>query len=352
MDPIQLLAPSGELHPHDQVSLIATPELCRGFFRQMSRTRRFDAEALALQRQGELGLWLRSLGQEATQVGSITAVRPGDYVFPAYREHGAALCRGIPAGEQLSVWRGVSLGGWNPRAYRFHLYTLVLGAQLLHATGYAMGVQRDGAGEVVLAYFGDGAASEGDANEAFVWAARFRAPVIFFCQNNGWALSTPVTRQTGAPLHQRARAFGLDAYLVDGNDVLAVHAVTRAAAEAVRCGSGPVLIEGLTYRIAGHSTADDPARYRTSEDVERWHARDPLARLRSLLDRNGWADTGFYASVDEEVEDLAAEARRQCLALPEPDRDALHRLVYVPEDGTRGATTPRTGSCGHTRSGR
>jgi pyruvate dehydrogenase E1 component alpha subunit len=261
-------------------------------------------------------------------------VREDDYIFPAYREHAIALYRGIPPAELLPLWRGVSHGGWDPATYRFHLYTVVLAAQLLHATGYAMGVQRDGSDEVVLAYFGDGAASEGDASEAFNWAVTFGAPVLFFCQNNHWAISTPVTRQTHAPLHQRGRAFGLDAHLVDGNDVLAVHAVTRLAVEGVRGGSGPALIEALTYRMSGHSTADDPRRYRSDSEVDAWRARDPITRLRTLLDRQGWADDGFYASVEQESAALAERVRRECLALTPAAPGELLRGVFV-EDSPR-----------------
>lgn len=329
MEPIQLLTPSGRLLDHPDLPIDVTPELCRRFYRQMCLARRMDAEAVALQRQGELGLWLASLGQEAAQVGSITAVRDTDYIFPSYREHAVAFCRGIPPAELLPLWRGLSLGGWDPATYRFHLYTIVLAAQLLHATGYAMGVQRDGSAEVVLTYFGDGAASEGDANEAFNWAAAVSAPVLFFCQNNQWAISTPVTRQTRAGLHLRGRAFGLETYLVDGNDVLAVHAVTTLAAQSVRSGGGPALIEALTYRMGGHSTADDPKRYRPDSEVDAWRARDPIQRLRTLLERQGWADGGFYAGVEQESDDLAERTRRECLALPVPAAGSLFEHVFV-----------------------
>ncbi len=331
MEPIQLLTPEGELRDDADISLKITPELCRGFYREMHLGRRLDAEAFALQRQGELGLWCMSLGQEAAQVGSITAIDGNDYVFPSYREQVAALCRGITPGELLAQWRGVVLSGWNPTAYRFHVYTLVLGAQLLHATGYAMGVQRDGAAEIVLVYFGDGAASQGDANEAFNWAATVGAPVLFFCQNNQWAISTPVDRQRAAPLHQRARGFGMESRLVDGNDVLAVHAVTKAAADAVRDGTGPQLIEAVTYRMGGHSTSDDPTRYRSDSELELWRARDPIDRLHRFLDRQGWLDQEFVTAVAEESDALAAEARRACLAMADPTAADLFSRVFVNE---------------------
>lgn len=316
MKPVQLLDPSGELLEDADWQLDVTPELCRMFYRQMRLARRLDEEGLALQRQGELGLWLQSSGQEAAQVGSITALRPHDYVFPSYREQAAALCRGVTPAELLIQWRGNTNSGWDPEKYRFHIYTLVLAAQLPHAVGYAMGVQRDGTDEVVIAYFGDGASSEGDANEAFNWAATANVPLLFFCQNNQWAISTPTRIQMRVPLQRRARGFGLDSFTVDGNDVLAVHAVTRAVVERIRAGGGPALIEAITYRFGGHSTADDAGRYRAQVEVDSWLARDPLTRLATLLERRGWADGAFRSDVDEQCEALAVETRRACQAMP------------------------------------
>ncbi|BBY83154.1 pyruvate dehydrogenase (acetyl-transferring) E1 component subunit alpha [Mycolicibacterium pulveris] len=295
-----------------------TADLVRGLYRDMALGRRFDQEAYALQRQGELGLWLMSLGQEAAQAGSIRAMRPADHVFPSYREHVSALCRGITPAELLSQWRGVTHGSWDPDRYRFHIYSLVLATQTLHAVGYAMGVRYDGADEVVLAYLGDGASSQGDANEALNWAAVNRAPIVFFCQNNQWAISTPNRKQFANALHLRAAGFGLDAVAVDGNDVLAVYQATRDMVERVRAGGRPGFIEAYTYRMSGHSTSDDPKRYRDDQELTTWQASDPLERARTLLVERGWADTEFFHGVDDDAEQLAADARRACLTLPEP----------------------------------
>ena len=252
--------------------------------------RRVDAEATALQRQGELGLWASLLGQEAAQVGSGRALRPQDYAFPTYREHGVAWCRGVDPLNLLGLFRGVNHGGWDPDEKNFHLYTIVIGAQTLHATGYAMGIQRDGdvgTGDperdaAVIAYFGDGATTQGDVNEAFVFAAVQNAPVVFFCQNNQWAISEPIEKQTRIPLYQRASGFGFPGVRVDGNDVLAVYAVTKAALDDAREGNGPTFIEAFTYRMGAHTTSDDPTRYRVAAEVEVWKQRDPIARLRDL----------------------------------------------------------------------
>ncbi|HMA45718.1 MAG TPA: thiamine pyrophosphate-dependent enzyme, partial [Frankiaceae bacterium] len=202
---VQLLTPEGERVPHPRYDpLIAdlTDDDLRGLYRDLVLVRRVDVEATALQRQGELGIWASLLGQEAAQVGSGRALRPEDFAFPTYREHGVAWCRDVDPLLLLGLFRGVSNGGWDPARKRFGLYTIVIGSQTLHATGYAMGVQKDGAEEAVLVYFGDGASSQGDVNESFVWASVFNAPVVFFCQNNQWAISEPLERQTRIPLYR------------------------------------------------------------------------------------------------------------------------------------------------------
>jgi pyruvate dehydrogenase E1 component alpha subunit len=326
-EPLQFVTPDGRLTERGRAHGLEV-EATQRLYRDMFLARRLDTEALALQRQGELGLWLMSLGQEAAQVGSIRALRETDYVFPSYREHAAALARGIGPADLLRQWRGVSHAGWDPRAHRFHFYSLVLGTQTLHATGYAMGVAMDGADEIVMTYFGDGASSEGDVSEALNWASVMTAPVLFFCQNNHWAISTPDRRQSGARLAQRAAAFGVESYLVDGNDVLAVHAVTAHAAARVREGHGPAFVEAETYRMAGHSTSDDPRRYRDDAEVDLWRERDPLQRIRALLEDSG-TDPGFFKELDEEAEDLAAATREACHSLPDPDLAEFFGTVYA-----------------------
>src|SRR5262245_53020980 len=226
VDTVLLLTPEGERLEHHDHPLELSADEVKGLYRDLVLVRRIDTEPIALQRQGELGIWASLLGQEAAQVGSGRALEKDDYVFPTYREHGVAWCRDVDPLLLLGLFRGVNLGGWDPNEKNFHLYTIVIGAQTLHATGYAMGVQRDGAESAVIAYFGDGAISQGDVNESFIWASVYNAPVVFFCQNNQWAISEPVERQSRIPLYQRARGFGFPGVRVDGNDVLAVYAVT------------------------------------------------------------------------------------------------------------------------------
>jgi 2-oxoisovalerate dehydrogenase E1 component alpha subunit len=339
-DLVQLLTPEGHRVDHPEYSRYVaelTPDDLRALYRDLVLVRRVDAEATALQRQGELGIWASLLGQEAAQVGSGRAMSAQDYAFPTYREHGVAWCRGVDPLNLLGLFRGVNHGGWDPDEKNFHLYTIVIGAQTLHATGYAMGLQRDhavGTGDpdrdaAVIAYFGDGATSQGDVNEAFVFAAVQNAPVVFFCQNNQWAISEPSDRQTRVPLYQRAAGFGFPGVRVDGNDVLAVYAVTKAALESARQGGGPTFVEAFTYRMGAHTTSDDPTRYRVSAEVEVWKGRDPVDRLRAHLVAESLADEDFFVALGAESDRLAAHVREGCLALPDPDPMAMFDHVYV-----------------------
>ena len=334
---VQLLTPEGERVEHADYAFDGTDEDVRGFYRDMVLTRRLDTEATALQRHGELGIWAQLLGQEAAQIGAGRALRPQDYVFPTYREHGVAWCRGVDPLRLLGLFRGVDQGGWDPNANNFGLYTIVIGAQTLHAVGYAMGVQRDGVvgtgdddrDAAVIAHFGDGASSQGDVNESFIFAASYNAPVVFFCQNNQWAISEPTERQTRIPLYHRAEGFGFPGVRVDGNDVLATYAVTQAALQRAREGGGPTLVEAYTYRMGAHTTTDDPTRYRLSDELETWKLKDPIGRVEAYLRRNGLADESFFDEVAQEAEAFGERLREGCRALPDPSPVALFDDVYA-----------------------
>ena len=336
-DLVQLLTPEGERVHHAEFDHDFSAEQLRGFYRDMVLTRRIDTEATALQRHGELGIWAQLLGQEAAQIGAGRALRPQDYVFPTYREHGVAYCRGIDPLDLLGLFRGVDQGAWDPADSNFGLYTIVIGAQVLHGVGYAMGIQRDGAvgtgdaerDAAVIAHFGDGASSQGDVNEAFIFAASYNAPVVFFCQNNQWAISEPIERQTRIPLYQRALGFGFPGVRVDGNDVLATYAVTQAALQRARDGQGPTLVEAYTYRMGAHTTTDDPTRYRLSDDVEHWKLKDPIKRLEVYLRRNGLVDQQFFDDLDQEAKDLGHRLREGCKALPDPKPMSVFDHVYT-----------------------
>ncbi|HEX5568268.1 MAG TPA: pyruvate dehydrogenase (acetyl-transferring) E1 component subunit alpha [Streptomyces sp.] len=326
---VQLLTPEGERVEHPDYSLEISGEEMRDLYRDMVLTRRFDAEATALQRQGELGLWASLLGQEAAQIGSGRALRDDDYVFPTYREHGVAWCRGVDPANLLGMFRGVNNGGWDPNSNNFHLYTIVIGSQALHATGYAMGVAKDGADSAVVAYFGDGASSQGDVAEAFTFSAVYNAPVVFFCQNNQWAISVPTERQARVPIYQRASGFGFPGVRVDGNDVLAVLAVTRSALEHARSGQGPMLVEAFTYRMGAHTTSDDPTRYRKDAERSEWEAKDPILRLRLHMEKEGLIDQDWLSALEEESDALALRVREVIRSMPDPDTLAIFENVYA-----------------------
>jgi pyruvate dehydrogenase E1 component alpha subunit len=197
-----------------------------------------------------------------------------------------------------------------------------------------MGIQRDGvlgtpSAAAAIAYFGDGATSQGDVNESFVFASVFNAPIVFFCQNNQWAISEPLERQSRIPLYRRAEGFGFPGVRVDGNDVFACLAVTRKALEAARSGQGPTLIEAFTYRMGAHTTTDDPTRYRLQAELEAWKLKDPIERVKAYLVKNQIASTDFFDEVDAEAKTVGAELRAACLALPDPPPSALFEHVYA-----------------------
>ncbi|MFD1811851.1 pyruvate dehydrogenase (acetyl-transferring) E1 component subunit alpha [Rhodococcus gannanensis] len=329
--PVQLVQPDGRrVHgsPYaDAVTDVDTARL-RGLYTDIVAVRRLDAEATALQRQGQLGIWAPCLGQEAAQVGSARALRPDDYVFTSYREHGVAYCRGVDPAQWPRMWRGVSLSCWDPDEYAMTNPAIVVGAQGLHAVGYALGAHLDGAEIATVVYFGDGATSQGDIAEALGFAASWGTGVVFFCQNNQWAISEPVQVQSPIPLAQRATGYGIPSVQVDGNDVLAVLAVTRGAVARARDGGGPGFVEALTYRMGPHTTSDDPTRYRSRADVAPWQARDPIERVRRLLvAEDGW-DDAFAQRVHEHAEDTASAFRAGTLALGDPEPAALFDHVY------------------------
>ncbi|MFG1945604.1 pyruvate dehydrogenase (acetyl-transferring) E1 component subunit alpha [Nonomuraea sp. NPDC048826] len=326
---VQLLTPEGERVQHPDYDIDLTPEEVRSLYRDLVLVRRVDLEAVALQRQGELGIWASLLGQEAAQIGSGRALTDADMAFPTYREHGVAWCRDVDPIKLLGLFRGVNNGGWDPKEHNFHLYTIVIGSQTLHAVGYAMGIQRDDATAATIVYFGDGATSQGDVNESFIWASVFNAPVVFFCQNNQWAISEPLEKQTRIPLYRRASGFGFPGVRVDGNDVFACLAVTRQALKNAREGQGPMLIEAFTYRMGAHTTTDDPTRYRVASELEAWKLKDPIERVKAYLFKNELADQAFLDEVEAEADQLGADLRRRCLAMPDPEPTAIFEHVYA-----------------------
>lgn len=342
MEPVQLLTPEGALKENETFSPYAealSEEALRDLHRHMVLERRFDQEATSLQRQGQLALWAPALGQEGAQVGTIAALKSTDRVFPTYREHAMALYRGISPEELMETFRATKHTGWDPNAYNFNTYSIVLAAQTLHAAGWAMGINHDlrrgsvgrerAEDELVLACLGDGASSQGDVHESMVFASSYQLPMIYFIQNNHWAISVPSSTQSRNPLADRATGYGFGSLRVDGNDVLASYAVAAHTAEQIRAGSGPKLIESVTYRMGAHTTADDPSKYRSPEEVEQWKAKDPVGRFRLYLEAEDLADEQFFTAVDEEAEELANELRSTVLSMESIDIERVMDTVYA-----------------------
>ena len=341
---IQLLDEQGALNEDATLSPyvqdVDAVEL-KGLYRSMALARRVDEEATSLQRQGQLVLWVPLRGQEAAQVGSVWATEPDDRIFPSYREHAVVFHRGVKPGQLLQLFRGHTAGGWDPDEHRVNLYTMVLAAQVPHAVGYAMGTALDrkaaqDAGETVseqpeavVAYYGDGASTEGEIHESMVFAASYDAPVLFFVQNNQWAISVPFSTQSRVPLATRAAGYGFEGLRVDGNDILAVLAATRYALEKIRRGEGPVMIEAETYRMGAHTTADDPTKYRQRDEEEQWGSLDPLERFEMFLRDTHHVGDEFFDSVVNEGRELADELRADVLAMTPPTFDEFFDKAYA-----------------------
>ncbi|GAA5066859.1 pyruvate dehydrogenase E1 component alpha subunit [Thermocatellispora tengchongensis] len=312
--PLGLIDPDGKRtayrgHP------LPPPEVLRELHRRMVIGRRFDRQAGALTRQGRLAVYPSSHGQEACQIGGVLALGPGDWLFPTYRDSVALLTRGIDPVEVLTLLRGSWHSGYDPYRYKTGPQCTPLATNALHAVGLADAARRRGDDVAVLVLMGDGATSEGDAHEAFNFAAVYGAPVVFLIQNNGWAISVPLEKQSKAPtLAHKAVGYGIPGRLVDGNDAAIVYAVVHDALEKARGGGGPTVVEAVTYRIEAHTNADDPTRYRDDEEVAAWRRRDPIDRMEAYLRGNGLIDDAALDGVRAEAEEVAAGVRERMRA--------------------------------------
>jgi len=298
----------------------------RSLYRAMLLGRRLDERMVRLQRQGRIGTFAPTKGQEASQLGSAFTLRPSDWMVPSFRETAAMIWRGWPI-EKLLLFFAGHLEGGQPAPDQHDLpITIPVATQLPHAVGLAYAVQYRGDDVVVMAYFGDGATSEGDFHEALNFAGVWHVPIVFVCQNNQWAISVPLKKQTHSrTIAQKALAYGLPGIQVDGNDVLAVYAASREAVDRARAGDGPTLIECVTYRLGVHTTADDPTKYRTDEEVAMWERKDPLTRFRTYLEKRNLLEEGLEKAVDDEI----AEAVRRFEATPPTDPLTMFDHVYA-----------------------
>ncbi len=329
----QVLAEDGQANPEWDPKL-SGPDLQR-LYGLMLTTRTADLKALKLQRQGRMGTFAPSLGHEACQVGSAFALQKRDWVFPYFRDLGTYITLGLPLKYYYLYWMGNEEGMHIPADLNIFTISVPVGSHLPHAVGCAMAMKLRKEEAAAVAYFGDGATSEGDFSEALNFAGVFQTPNVFICFNNQYAISTPVQRQTAAEtIAQKALAFGFAGIQVDGNDVLAMYLATKEAREKARAGGGPTLIEAFTYRMGNHTTSDDASRYRTESEVGEWAKRDPLERFKLYLkNRNLW-DEPFESRVQKEADELVNHAVAEAEGTPPPGPEDLfvHTYKEMPPD--------------------
>jgi len=327
--PLQVLQPNGKL-VEGSTSPMDDEQMLRAL-RLMLLSRAFDFKGVSLQRQGRFGTFSPVRGQEASVVGSAFALNPArDWIVPQYRELPALLHHGLPLENFILYFNGHPAGGHIPDGVRLLPIQISVAAHLPHAVGLAWGLQLQGVDGIVLTYFGDGASSEGDFHEACNLAGVVKAPVIFFLQNNAWAISTPRSRQSAArSFAERAPGYGFNGVVVDGNDLLAVYAVTAVAVERARAGFGPTLIESQTYRLGAHNTADDPTRYISREILNTWSDRDPILRVQRYLAARGCWNDHTASEFDDDISQTIDRALAAARAVPQPTAEDLFKHTHA-----------------------
>jgi pyruvate dehydrogenase E1 component alpha subunit len=328
--PLQLIDQHGRAGGNPGGLSLPEPGVLRELHRRMVLGRRFDGQATALAKQGRLAVYPSSRGQDACQVGAVLALRAQDWLFPTYRDSVAVLTRGVPAEETLSLLRGAWHCGYDPFEYRVAPQCTPLATHALHAVGLAHAARLKKEDQVALALLGDGATSEGDTHEALNFAAVWKAPVVFFVQNNGYAISVPLAKQTAAPtLAAKGIGYGVPSLLIDGNDAAAVYAAVQAGVERAAAGGGPTLIEAITYRIEAHTNADDNARYRAAQEADAWLARDPITRFEACLRAGHLLDDAAAGQLAAEAGRLAEDVRQRLNADVAADPADLFEHVYA-----------------------
>jgi pyruvate dehydrogenase E1 component alpha subunit len=326
--PFRILDPEGRVVRKEVPSL--EEEDLLSIYRYMLLARRFDERCLRLQRQGRMGTYAPSSGQEATQVGSAYALRPQDWIFPSYREHATAIARGLPMEFEIMFWQGNEEGSRIPDGVNIFTCSVPISTQILHAVGFAQAAKLRGEDLVTLCYFGDGGTSEGDFHEGLNFGGVFQAPTIFLCSNNQYAISFPWRKQTASEtISQKAIAYGFEGIRVDGMDVLAVYEVTKRAVDKAAAGGGPTLIEAVTYRFGPHTTADDPTRYRDEKELAEWTARDPLIRYRLYLEEKKLWDDEKEENLESEIKEEVARAVEKAEGVPDRDVEEIFRYLYA-----------------------
>lgn len=331
--PVQYLRPDGTLHDNMPNLGLSSDELV-DMYRSMVRTRTLDTLAISLQRQGQLGVWASVRGQEGAQIGCAFAMADNDWAFATYREHGISLRKGVPFASLLRQYKGEWFGLFDPKEYGFAPHSIPIATHLLHAVGYAHAARLSGDDLVVFGFVGDGATSEGDFHEALNFASVLDAPVVFFVQNNGYAISTPARIQTRAPsIAHKAIGYGMQGYQVDGNDVLASYNITRIAAAEARATGRPSLIEAHTYRMQPHTTADDDTRYRTAAEAETWVEKDPILRLERLLRSTGDLNDELIEGINHAANEESLSVRAEVTSARAPAVAEAFSHVYLDPPG-------------------
>jgi 2-oxoisovalerate dehydrogenase E1 component alpha subunit len=327
---VQLMGEDGELLEVEGVRFTGDDATLLELHRTMARVRAIDRQSINLTRQGQLAVYPSSHGQEAAQVGAVSVLEAQDWMFPTYRDTVAIVARGVPPQDAMPLFKGTWHAGWDPMEHRVMPHCTPIATQCLHAAGLAQAAALAGDPVVALAFIGDGGTSEGDFHEALNFAAVFDAPAVFLVQNNGYAISVPLANQLRAPsIAHKAVGYGMPGVRVDGNDVVAMHAVMTAAVERARRGEGPTLVEAMTYRIEAHTTADDASRYRDDAETEAWRARDPLLRMERFLRARGLLDDDLQAEIDEAAKAAAREFRAHLFDAPHGDPLEMFAHVYV-----------------------
>lgn len=319
----QVLSPEGKIV--GEVPNLSAERLM-GLYRWMVQGRIFSERMVALQRQGRMGTFGPLQGQEAASVGLAAPLQEKDWLVGSYREILSYMVKGVPMLAMMELYRGYIADRFPKEAHCLPIQ-IVLATQTLHAVGLAMAIKYDNAPQVAVGVCGDGATSEGDFNEALNFAGVFKAPVVMVVQNNGWAISVPRSKQTAAEyIAHRGPAFGMPGYVVDGNDIFAVYKVVSDCVERARVGEGPSLIEALTYRLASHTTADDPKKYRTDAELNEWTLRDPILRFRTFL-----LDQSILSEKDDEAlrEEVLAEIQQAVAELEAEPPQRIEQMFEV-----------------------
>ncbi len=323
----QILDEKGNVRPELEPEL-EEKDLVR-FYQYMLISRIADEKAFALQREGRMGTYPQLKGHEAIQIGSAMALKEEDWMFPVYRDLGAMMIRGVPLYLIYLYWMGFEVGSCFPEGVKVFPFTVPVGSQISIGMGHAWAAKLKGEKRVNLVSFGDGATSEGDFHDGLNFAGVFKAPAVFLCNNNQWAISVPLDRQTSSPtIAQKALAYGFKGIRVDGNDILAMHVATKEALGKARDGGGPTLIEAYTYRMSDHTTADDASRYRTEEEVKEWEAKDPIHRFKIYLQSKNIWNEELEAEIRKEGTEIVADAVKRSEEAAPPTPEEIFKFTY------------------------